>query len=181
MQLEYETNRLVLRILSESDVLRSLAFYERNLDFFAPYDPIYPDGFLTPAFQQTFIAGQLKQFLQQSALRYHLLQKEKPDTIIGVVGFSSVSLGEERSCNLCYKLDQAMLHQGYATEAVSRLLQELSLSLSIHRVQADILPGNTPSIRLAQRLGFQYEGTARQAHKVNGQWQDHLRYAKILD
>jgi len=49
----------------------------------------------------------------------------------------------------------------------------------IHRVEANIMPSNLPSIHLIEKLGFSYEGLAASSIKVNGQWQDHARYSYI--
>lgn len=181
MKLQYETNRLLLRILDESDAEQTLAFYKKNGAFFAPFDPSYPNDFLTLEYQQILLRAYLKQFLEQSSLRYHIFLKSDPSRVIGCVGICSLRLGEERSCQLSYKLDEELQHQGYATEAIAYLLQMLSLELSIHRVEADILPSNLPSLHIAEKLGFCYEGIAKSAHRVNGCWKDHARYALILD
>lgn len=181
MKLQYETERLVLRILDEADADMTLEFYKKNGAFFAPFDPKYPDNFMTLEFQQSFLHAYLQQFLKQANLRYHLFLKNDPNRVIGCIGISRLHFGDDLSCQLSYKLDKESQHQGYATEAISYLLQMLSLELSIHRVEADILPDNLPSLHLAERLGFQYEGIAKSSHRINGTWMDHARFALILD
>ena len=48
-----------------------------------------------------------------------------------------------------------------------------------HRLNAYVVPGNLPSIRLIERLSFSYEGIAREYAKIQGVWQDHLQYSLI--
>ena len=48
-------------------------------------------------------------------------------------------------------------------------------------MQANIIPRNLPSIRLAERMGFRLEGLALKYLKIAGEWQDHLMFAKLVD
>ena len=52
-------------------------------------------------------------------------------------------------------------NRGFMEEAVRAVLTHCFTTLNIHRVEAEIEPGNLRSARLAQRLGFQREGQLR--------------------
>ena len=54
-------------------------------------------------------------------------------------------------------------------------------SLRLRRIEAACVPGNAPSQRLLEKVGFQREGYARQYLCINGIWQDHLLYALLRD
>jgi ribosomal-protein-alanine N-acetyltransferase len=53
--------------------------------------------------------------------------------------------------------------------------------IGLHRIQAAIMPHNEPSIRVAEKAGFQREGYARRYLKLNGKWEDHYLYAILAD
>ena len=53
--------------------------------------------------------------------------------------------------------------------------------LQLHRIEAACLPSNEPSIRILRRNGFIQEGYARRYLHINGQWQDHLLFARLAD
>jgi RimJ/RimL family protein N-acetyltransferase len=64
--------------------------------------------------------------------------------------------------------------RGYVTEAVQLLVDHLFATKKEHRIQLVIVPGNTASLRIAEKCGFQVEGTARGAFFNDGRNQDVL-------
>ena len=88
------------------------------------------------------------------------------------------------------KLQQAFLgyggvagHEGrgYMTEGMRLLLREAFVAHKLHRLEANIQPGNIASIRLAARCGFVKEGFSPRYLKVAGRWCDHERWAIRAD
>jgi ribosomal-protein-alanine N-acetyltransferase len=47
----------------------------------------------------------------------------------------------------------------------------------LHRVEIDIRPENTASLRVAEKLGFRYEGLKQRYIHINGDWRDHYVFA----
>lgn len=64
-------------------------------------------------------------------------------------------------------------------EALQSALQFIFNEIKLHRIEANIIPRNTPSIRLIENLGFMNEGLSKQYLKINGVWEDHYRFAKL--
>jgi hypothetical protein len=53
--------------------------------------------------------------------------------------------------------------------------------LRLHRLEANVQPGNAASIRLLQRLGFRREGYSPRYLRICGRWRDHERWAILAD
>ncbi|NJN00832.1 MAG: 30S ribosomal protein S5 alanine N-acetyltransferase, partial [Aquincola sp.] len=49
----------------------------------------------------------------------------------------------------------------------------------LRRVQANVLPDNTRSLALLDRLGFAREGLAREYLFIDGAWRDHVLTALV--
>lgn len=66
------------------------------------------------------------------------------------------------------------MHEGLKA-VVSHAFNELKL----HRLEANIQPGNEASIALVRSLGFSREGYSPRYLKVGGEWRDHERWALL--
>ena len=76
---------------------------------------------------------------------------------------------------------QANQGQGFATEALTCLLDHLFRHMRLHRVVADADPRNTASWTLLERLGMRREGNLRQSLMFKGQWVDEYLYAILAE
>ena len=69
--------------------------------------------------------------------------------------------------------------KGVATEAARALLGLGFETMGLHRILMRIGVGNHPSRRVAEKLGFSYEGIAREEILVRGRWMDHEVYSLL--
>ncbi|MFR2405064.1 MAG: GNAT family N-acetyltransferase, partial [Eubacterium callanderi] len=46
--------------------------------------------------------------------------------------------------------------------------------LGLHRIEANIIPRNRASLRVAEKLHFRNEGLSSKYLKINGVWEDHI-------
>jgi ribosomal-protein-alanine N-acetyltransferase len=65
------------------------------------------------------------------------------------------------------------------TISLTQLAHHAFTELSLHRIEANIQPGNFKSIRLFQRAGFLKEGFSPKYLRLNGTWRDHERWTLI--
>jgi ribosomal-protein-alanine N-acetyltransferase len=94
--------------------------------------------------------------------------------------FHIVRRGLQSAC-LGYLVGALHWRQGYATEASQLMLRFALKKMKLHRVEANIQPGNIPSIALVKRLGFSNEGFSPRYIKIGGKWRDHERWALLVE
>ena len=70
---------------------------------------------------------------------------------------------------------------GLAYEAGQTIVGQAFATFGLHRIEANILPGNERSIALATRLGFELEGLSKRYLQIDGRWADHLHYVHLAD
>jgi RimJ/RimL family protein N-acetyltransferase len=69
--------------------------------------------------------------------------------------------------------------EGYATESLELLLAHAFDELGLHRVTARVFADNDASTRLLTRLGFDHEGTTREARIAGGEYRDVEQYGLL--
>jgi ribosomal-protein-alanine N-acetyltransferase len=105
----------------------------------------------------------------------------KDGAIVGSINLSQIFLGGFRSAYLGYYVGAKYAGEGYLTEAIDLMLQYAFENLKLHRLEANIQPGNIASIKLVKRAGFIREGFSRRYLKISGRWRDHERWAIIAE
>jgi ribosomal-protein-alanine N-acetyltransferase len=101
--------------------------------------------------------------------------------IAGVFTISQIVRGAFQSAYLGYYASGRTARQGYMREAMELVLDHAFNDLRLHRIEANIQPGNAPSIALARGAGFRLEGYSPRYLLIGGQWRDHERYAITAD
>jgi ribosomal-protein-alanine N-acetyltransferase len=101
--------------------------------------------------------------------------------IAGVFTVSQIVRGAFQSAYLGYYAHERFAGQGLMREALEQVLDHSFGPLGLHRVEANIQPGNGPSIALAKGAGFRLEGFSPRYLLIGGQWRDHERYAITVD
>jgi len=101
--------------------------------------------------------------------------------LVGVINVSEIVRGSFRGAYLGYYAFVPHAGRGYMTEGLTLALRWAFRGLRLHRVEANIQPGNQPSRALVRGLGFRREGLSRRYLKVAGRWRDHERWALLAE
>lgn len=97
---------------------------------------------------------------------------------IGVVGLENC-VDMHRNAELGYWLRDDATGRGLMTEAAAACLEFGFRQLGVHRVKVAAATGNQRSLSVIARLGFQFEGVARQAEWCGGRWLDHATFGLL--
>ena len=110
-----------------------------------------------------------------------LVARAADGRVAGVVNLNEIVMGAFRGCYLGYYGMAWCAGRGLMTAAVRDATRFAFDTLGLHRVEANIQPGNTRSIALVRRLGFRQEGFSPRYLFIAGAWRDHERWALLAD
>jgi ribosomal-protein-alanine N-acetyltransferase len=97
--------------------------------------------------------------------------------IVGVFTISQIVRGAFQSAFLGYYGNARHARRGYMRASMQLVLDHAFGTLRLHRLEANIQPGNGPSIALARGGGFRLEGFSPRYLLIGGRWRDHERWA----
>ncbi|MET9852281.1 GNAT family protein [Streptomyces sp. NPDC006450] len=97
--------------------------------------------------------------------------------LVGTISISGIVRDPYHRGVLGYAAFLPYAGRGYMSEGVALAVRYAFDQLDLHRVEADIQPGNTASLKLVRRLGFRKEGVSPGFIKIGGVWRDHERWA----
>ena len=109
------------------------------------------------------------------------IRRAGDDALLGRIEITRIARGNFQSAYLGYSILPAHRGRGYMTEALQLALRYAFRTLRLHRVEANVEPGNDPSIALVRRAGFTREGFSRRYLKHGGRWRDHERWALLAE
>lgn len=171
---------VTLRWPQPSDYQAWATLREQSRDFLVPWEPTWPlDDLTRGAFRR-----RLKRYAddQRNDLAYSFfIFRKEDDALVGGLTIANVRRGVAQAGSLGYWMGQPFARRGYMTAAVKTVAPFAFGALGLHRLEAACIPTNKASSRLLEKCGFKFEGHARQYLCINGQWQDHLLYARLRD
>lgn len=170
--------RIVLRQLVVTDFPQWREVRRRNVGWLTKWEPSRPPG-----------APDVIEDRDAFGVRCSSRQREQQlgvgygfgifvdGSFCGEINISSVQRGPFQSAYVGYWIDEARAGNSYTPEAVVVLARHAFEHLRLHRLQISIIPRNTASRRVAEKLALRDEGTALRYLEINGVWEDHVRYA----
>ncbi|MHB8439296.1 MAG: GNAT family N-acetyltransferase [Acidimicrobiales bacterium] len=169
--------RVLLRTLSETDYDQWHVVRIRCREWLVPWEP-RPAG-APPA------AEDRSSFAARCAARERERQLGSGygfgifvgDQLVGEITLSSIQRGPFQNAFIGYWVDREVAGQGIAPEATLAVLRFAFEELGLHRVEIAIVPRNTPSRRVVEKLDLREEGVALRYLEIDGRWEDHVRYA----
>jgi len=93
------------------------------------------------------------------------------DAVIGTCTLAHIDTTHRRA-EIGFALARAHWRRGYVAEALPKVLEFAFEVLGCHRIEADVDPRNTASLRTLERAGFQREGYLHHRYFVHDEWHD---------
>lgn len=110
-----------------------------------------------------------------------LVRRAEDDALAGVFVLSQIFRKGFQNAYLGYYGHACLAGRGYMGDGLALVLDEAFGPLALHRVEANIQPGNEASLAMARRAGFRREGFSPRYLKIGGRWRDHERYAILAE
>jgi len=178
--LRLEGARVVVRPMRGKDWRQWSRLRRESRDFLTPWEPLWPADALTRGAYRHRL--KLANAEARAGLGYtlHILRRGDHQ-LIGAVTLSQIRRGVAQMGTLGYWIGEPYAAQGYMSEALNLVIGFAFRDLGLHRLEAACLPTNQPSQRLLRRVAFREEGLARRYLRINGEWQDHLLFARLAD
>lgn len=99
------------------------------------------------------------------------------ERLVGQLTVTGITLGSARWGHIGYWIDQAYAGRGITPTAVALATDHCFNVLKLHRIEINIRPENTASLRVVEKLGFRLEGRRPRYLHIDGDWRDHLTFA----
>ena len=165
----FDTPRLHVREPVDADAPVLLAYFTRNEERFAPWEPARsPDV----AYYANWIRWRAAERSVQRGLSFLAFDRARPDALVGTLNLYNIELRATHAAMAGYNFDGAYEGRGYAREAVGAIVAHLFATLGLKKVLANYDPRNVRSGALLRRLGFVVEGYSRDHLYLRGTWRD---------
>ncbi|MGA9334089.1 MAG: GNAT family N-acetyltransferase [Rudaea sp.] len=168
-----QSSRVRLRMLESSDIPDLFAMLS---------DAQFMRYWSCPAYTSIAQAQELFQKhdrgVRAGEFNYWAITLPPDDRFVGQCVMFNVNAPQRRA-EIGYGLARPHWGHGYAREAMELVLDYAFGALALHRLEADVDPRNSGSVRLLERLGFVREGLLRERWHVNGEVSDSAIYGLL--
>lgn len=171
-------NKLMLRYAMMSDHKAWAKLRAESEDFLRPWEPAwYRNDLGKYAFRQ-----RLKRYNReiQAGTGYPWLIFDRSNNdLLGGITIGHIKRGVSQSGQIGYWVGAPHAGRGVMSEALQMIVHHAFTRCGLHRLEAACIPSNERSIRLLRKSAFEQEGHVKSYLKINGQWRDHLLFARI--
>ncbi|MER5552770.1 GNAT family protein [Streptomyces sp. NPDC002793] len=172
------TDGVRLRPVTLDDAASFAEALTRSRAYMRRWDPVRPELYFTPEGQLQRLTGLLADRDAGRVMPWALADDE--DRVVGAVTLGAIERGPFRNGRLGYWTDVGRAGRGLATAAVTRVCEAARDDLGLHRVEAGTVLDNAASQRVLAKCGFELYGTAPRYLHIDGAWQDHRLFQRIL-
>jgi ribosomal-protein-alanine N-acetyltransferase len=176
----FEGSVASIRALGPADADEYLALLARNKDFLRLYEPVRPPDYWTLAGQQDQLTVGAAEWDLGVGYAFGIIDRSD-GALVGRVALANVVRKAWQNATLGYWLDAERNGRGLATDAARLAVRFAFADASLHRVQAGVMPRNTRSVRVLEKIGMRFEGLALRYLLINGVWEDHRMYGITAD
>ena len=167
-----------LRIVRMRDAKTLEALVLGNREWLKPWEATNPNAPQSFDFRG-MVRSLLRQYNEQIVVPFVI---EFDGLIVGQLNVANMLYGAVSSAVIGYWVvpelaGQTIAGRGVTPTAVGLATDYLMQELGLHRVEINIVPENSKSLRVVEKLGFRHEGLKERYIHINGSWRDHYVFA----
>jgi len=150
----------------------------RNAEWLRPWDPTPPRaGTASVSFRQ-MVRRMGAQARAGDAFPWGVTFDGR---LAGQCSVANVTYGSALTGSVGYWVDRELAGRGVIPTAVALAIDHAFFVAGLHRIEINIRPENTASLRVVEKLGLRYEGRRERLLHIDGAWRDHLAFAVTVD
>jgi [ribosomal protein S5]-alanine N-acetyltransferase len=169
---------LVLRALRQADRAEWDRVRGDNAHYVGQWEPTAPDGVGRRVTFRQYVRNLDKEARAGRIVPFAI---EVDGHLAGQMHLFGIVHGSLLSGAAGYWVAQRYAGAGIATRALAMLCDYAFGSLKMHRVEVNIRPENSASLRVVEHLRFRDEGIRERYLHINGGWRDHRTFALTSD
>ncbi|MGB8819021.1 MAG: GNAT family protein [Rhizobiaceae bacterium] len=154
------------------------ALRKASREFLQPWEPVWSQDELSRAAFKARLRKADSDLREGNAFTFFIFDR-KTHLLVGGISLGHVRYGVSMSGQIGYWMGEPHAGKGLMQDAVQILVRYGFETVGLHRLEAACIPGNLRSVRVLENTGFVREGLLKSYLKINGQWQDHLLFARI--
>lgn len=101
--------------------------------------------------------------------------------LAGVININAILRGAFQNGSLGFYAFEGYQRRGLMRAAAAWVIDQAFDQYGLHRLEANVQPGNHRSCLMVERLGFRLEGVTPRMLRIDGAWRDHRRYALTIE
>lgn len=168
---------ITLRLIRQRDAPAWREVRRRNRDWLQPWEAsLPPEASLITEVPATF--GEMVRRMRRDARAGRAI----PWAIIvdgqfaGQITVGGITYGSLRSAYIGYWIDKEFAGRGIMPAAVAMACDFCLDVMRLHRIEINIRPENTASLRVVEKIGLRKEGERPKFLHIDGEWRDHVTY-----
>ncbi len=165
--------KVSLRPLIKKDARKLQALLEADRTWLSPWEATTP-GIRYPVNARSMISNLLFHQRKQTGLAFVI---EYEDQIVGQLNVANILHGSVSSAAIGYWVGREFAGRNITPYAVALAIDHLFDAVGLHRVEIDIRPENSASLRVVEKLGLRKEGLKERFIHIDGAWRDHFVFA----
>lgn len=169
--------RVLLRPLKDSDFEPWNAVRVKSGRWLTDWEPLPPQGWGDPAGKRLFMSRCIAREQEARNGSAHSFGVFYQGRFVGEANLAGIQRGPIQTATIGYWISQEEAGNGLIPEACAAIFRFAFEDLGLHRIQISIVPRNSASLRVVEKLRLREEGLALRYIEINGVWEDHRLFA----